>query len=96
MTHQKVFQVRYRNPRNSLEIFWAQDVWEVGSSFRFTGCRTTNTAKGHGVFRAYAVRLNNIAIPAALAPTVTERDQPEWWEQSQKDAEDHLQTFPLQ
>jgi len=80
MTHQIVFHVRYRNPRSSLEIFWAQDVWEIGASFRFVGCRTTNTAtvEGHGLFRAYAVRLNNVTIPTTIMPTVAECDQPEW------------------
>ena len=87
--NKKVLQTRYRNPRNSLEIFWAQEVWEISGSFRFVGCRTTNTAtiEGHGIFRSYAVKLNNITIPTTMLPTIVEVDEPEWWDRTKDDAE---------
>ena len=66
MTHQ-ILQVSYLNPRNQLEIFWAQGGWDIGGSFRFTGCRTKTA------------RLMTITIPAAMKSTVTECDQPDWW-----------------
>jgi hypothetical protein len=91
----KVLQVRYRNPRNSVEIFWAQKVLEISDAFRFIGCRTINTAtiEGHGVFRSYVVKLNNITIPTTVLPTIREVDKPEWWDRTQGDAETQMQKF---
>jgi hypothetical protein len=85
--NKKVLQTRYRNPRNSLEIFWAQEVWKISGFFRFVGCRTTRTTEGQGIFRSYAVKLNNITIPTTMLPTIVEVDEPEWWDRTKDDAE---------
>jgi len=68
MTHPKVFHVSYHHPQHQLQIFWAQDVWEIAGSFRFVGCRVK------------AARLMNITIPTTLTPTVVECDPPDWWD----------------
>jgi hypothetical protein len=69
----KVFQIRYRSPRNSFEIFWAQEVWEVGGAIRCVGCHARSDSG------LYAVKLNTISIPITLLPTIFETNEPEWW-----------------
>jgi hypothetical protein len=94
-TPKKVLQVRYRNPRNILEIFWAGDVFEFASSMRFVHCCTMRVAtiEGTGLFKNFAVKLNSITIPITLTPTVVECDEPEWWNRTQEDAQAILENL---
>jgi hypothetical protein len=92
MTNQKIIQVRYRNPRHMLEIFWAEEVFECDASFQFTGCRVMRicTAKGTGLFKKYHKKLKTITIPNTLEPVYIKAEMPEWWTRGRLEAETEL------
>ncbi len=84
----KVLQIRYRNPRGCIELFWAQDAAPFGSLTQFSGCKMMRAHRGSsGIMKNYAHELQPIAIPSTLAPTILTVDQPEWWERTRFEAE---------
>jgi hypothetical protein len=92
MTNQKILQIRYRSPRHTLKIFWAEDVFEYDGCSRFTGCRIMQVAtiKGSGLFKNYHEKLEAITIPESLDPVSDATDIPEWWNRSRREAEAEL------
>ena len=92
MINQKILQIRYRSPRHTLKIFWAEDVFEYDGCSRFTGCRIMQVAtiKGSGLFKNYHEKLEAITIPQCLDPVSDTSQMPEWWNRSRREAEAEL------
>jgi hypothetical protein len=92
MTNQKILQIRYRSPRHTLEIFWAENVFEYDGCSRFTGCRIMRiaTVKGSGLFKNYHEKLETITVPESLDPVSDTTDIPAWWNRSRREAEAEL------
>jgi hypothetical protein len=92
MTIQKIIQIRYRNPRHMLEIFWADDVFGFGTTLRFIGCRIMRIApkEGSGLFKNYHEKLKAITIPHCIDPILDTAEMPAWWNHSRREAEEEL------
>jgi hypothetical protein len=71
-----------------LEIFWADDVFDFGSTLRFTGCRIMRIApkEGSGLFKNYHEKLKAITIPQRIDPVSDTAEMLAWWNRSRRES----------